>query len=90
MESIDQYVSNLSGGNKQKVAIAKWLGYDANIFIMDCPTRGIDVGVKAAVYRLMEELKAQGKSIIMISEELTELIGMSDNILIMKKGKNRR
>ena len=56
---------------------------------MDCPTRGIDVGVKAAMYRLMTELKAQGKSIVMISEELLELIGMSDRILVIKDGKTQ-
>ncbi len=87
MQSIDQYVIELSGGNKQKVALAKWLGFGADIFILDCPTRGIDIGVKANIYHLMNELKKQGKSIIMISEELTELIGMSDRIIILKEGK---
>lgn len=86
MRSISQYVSELSGGNKQKVAIAKWLANDSEIFLMDCPTRGIDIGVKANIYRLMERLKAEGKSILMVSEELTELIGMSDRILILKDG----
>ena len=56
---------------------------------MDCPTRGIDVGVKAAIYRLMEKLKSEGKSILMISEELTELLGMSDRIIILKDGEQR-
>lgn len=82
-----QNVNALSGGNKQKVVFAKWLANDTQIFILDCPTRGIDVGVKAAMYHLMYDLKKQGKSIIMISEELPELIGMSDRILIMKNGK---
>lgn len=82
-----QNVNALSGGNKQKVVFAKWLANDTQIFILDCPTRGIDVGVKAAMYKLMYDLKKQGKSIIMISEELPELIGMSDRILIMKDGK---
>lgn len=87
MSGINQLVMNLSGGNKQKVAIAKWLGNDSEILILDCPTRGIDIGVKAAIYRLMEKLKAEGKSILMISEELPELIGMSDRILVMKDGR---
>lgn len=87
MSSISQHCMYLSGGNKQKVVVAKWLGNESNILIMDCPTRGIDIGVKQMIYRLMQDLKAQGKSILMISEELPELIGMSDNILIMKDGK---
>ena len=82
-----QLCKSLSGGNKQKVSIAKWLGNQSEIFIFDCPTRGIDVIVKAALYQLMIQLKAQGKSIIMISEELTELIGMCDRIMILKDGK---
>ena len=86
MDNINQYVMYLSGGNKQKVAVAKWLGFAADVFILDCPTRGIDVGVKAAIYKLLTELKAQGKAIIMISEELPEVIGMSDRILILKDG----
>ncbi len=86
MRSINQHVSHLSGGNKQKVVVARWLGNDSDILIMDCPTRGIDIGVKQMIYQLMQDLKAQGKSILMISEELPELIGMSDNILIMKDG----
>jgi ribose transport system ATP-binding protein len=81
-----QYCSELSGGNKQKVVFAKWLANESEIFILDCPTRGIDVGVKAKMYALMYELKKARKSIIMISEELPELIGMSDRILIMKDG----
>jgi ribose transport system ATP-binding protein len=81
-----QYVSTLSGGNKQKVVIGKWLGAESEIFILDCPTRGIDIGVKQAMYQLMYKLRNQGKSIVMISEELAELIGMSDRILIMKNG----
>lgn len=87
MRDIDQYCLYLSGGNKQKVVIAKWLSNDTNIFIMDCPTRGIDVGVKAAIYKMMEGLKKQGASIIMISEELPELIGMSDRLMVLKNGK---
>lgn len=86
MSSVKATVNSLSGGNKQKVVIAKWLANETEIFIMDCPTRGIDVGVKAAIYRLMERLKKEGKSILMISEELTELLGMSDRILVLKDG----
>lgn len=81
-----QLCMELSGGNKQKVVFSKWLAKKSDILILDCPTRGIDVGVKAAMYRLMTELKAQGKSIVMISEELLELIGMSDRILVIKDG----
>lgn len=87
MTSIEQYISALSGGNKQKVSIAKWLAKDSDIFVLDCPTRGIDVMVKATIYELMYELKMNGKSIVMISEELLELIGMCDRILILKHGK---
>ncbi|MBO4235788.1 MAG: sugar ABC transporter ATP-binding protein [Firmicutes bacterium] len=80
-------VNTLSGGNKQKVVIGKWLASDSQILILDCPTRGIDVGVKAAMYNLMYDMKKAGKSIVLISEELSELIGMSDRVLIMKDGK---
>ena len=87
MVNINQACMFLSGGNKQKVVVAKWLANDSEILIMDCPTRGIDIGVKAAIYTLMEDLKRQGKSIIMVSEELPELLGMSDRIIIMKDGR---
>ncbi len=79
-------VSTLSGGNKQKVSLAKWMGNDSEILILDCPTRGVDIGVKQFIYQLMYRMKKEGKSIIMISEELPELIGMSDRIVIMKEG----
>lgn len=85
--SMYQNVQFLSGGNKQKVVFGKWIGRGSEILIMDCPTRGVDIGVKKAMYELMYEMKQQGKSIIMISEELPELIGMSDRIMIMKNGK---
>ena len=85
-----QMVKELSGGNKQKVVFAKWLGTDSDVMVLDCPTRGIDVGVKADLYRLINELKHQGKGIIMISEELTELMGMSDRMMIFKDGKLAR
>ena len=86
MRDIEQQVKELSGGNKQKVAVAKWLANKSEVFLMDCPTRGIDIGVKQAIYHLMEDLKKEGHSIIMVSEELPELIGMSDRILILKDG----
>ena len=78
--------TQLSGGNKQKVVFGKWIGCGSEILILDCPTRGVDIGVKQAMYQLMVRLKNEGKSILMISEELPELIGMSDRILIMKNG----
>ena len=84
--SVETFCNTLSGGNKQKVVLAKWLGKGAEILILDCPTRGIDVGTKAAIYQLIEELKAEGRSIVLISEELPELIGMSDRILLLKDG----
>lgn len=86
MTGIHQHVSELSGGNKQKVVLARWIGKESDILVFDSPTRGIDVKVKADIYALMSELKALGKSIIMISEEIPELIGVSDRIIIMKDG----
>lgn len=85
-EGIDQQVKFLSGGNKQKVVFGKWMGRNSKILILDCPTRGVDIGVKAAMYELMEDMKKQGHSILMISEELTELIGMCDRLLVLKNG----
>lgn len=82
----EQMVSQLSGGNKQKVVFGKWIGCGSEILILDCPTRGVDIGVKQAMYQLMTRLKKEGKAILMISEELPELIGMSDRVLIMKDG----
>ena len=84
--SADQLVSTLSGGNKQKVSFAKWIANDSEILILDCPTRGVDIGVKQFIYQLLYKMKLEGKAIIMISEELPELIGMSDRIIIMKDG----
>ncbi|MBQ4482467.1 MAG: sugar ABC transporter ATP-binding protein [Lachnospiraceae bacterium] len=85
--SSDQLVVNLSGGNQQKVVIAKWLVRDCDILIFDEPTRGIDVGAKNEIYKLMNRLAAEGKSIIMISSEMTEILRMSDRIVIMCEGK---
>ena len=79
-----QYVNTLSGGNKQKVSFGKWTVKGSEVIIMDCPTRGVDIGVKQAMYGLIEEMKKQGKAILMISEELSELIGMADRLIIMK------
>jgi ribose transport system ATP-binding protein len=84
---VDQFVSNLSGGNKQKVVLARWIGKDSDILVLDSPTRGIDIKVKQDIYQLMDKMRKEGKSIIMISEELMELIGMCDRIIIMKDGK---
>lgn len=85
--SVDQLVVNLSGGNQQKVVIAKWLIKNCDILIFDEPTRGIDVGAKSEIYKLMNKLTEEGKSIIMISSEMTEILRMSDRIVIMCEGK---
>ena len=84
--SFKQLVKNLSGGNQQKVVIAKWLAVNCQVLILDEPTRGIDVGAKQEIYALMQQLTKEGVSIIMISSEMPELIGMSDRILIMGGG----
>ncbi len=85
--SIYQLVRNLSGGNQQKVVIAKWLIRNCDILIFDEPTRGIDVGAKSEIYTLMNELTSQGKSIIMISSELPEILRMSDRVIVMCEGR---
>lgn len=85
--SIEQEVENLSGGNQQKVAIGKWLFVEPNILILDEPTRGIDVGAKYEIYTIMNELVAKGLSVIMISSELPEVLGMSDRIYVMAEGR---
>ena len=82
-----QSVRLLSGGNQQKVVLGKWLAGDVRIFIFDEPTRGIDVGAKVEIYNLMNRLTARGAGIIMISSELPELLGMSDRILVMHRGR---
>jgi len=87
MQGVEQFVSELSGGNKQKVVLARWIGADSDILVLDSPTRGIDIKVKQDIYQLMDKMRKSGKSIIMISEELMELIGMCDRIIIMKDGK---
>ena len=85
--SLDQLVVNLSGGNQQKVVIAKWLTRNCDILIFDEPTRGIDVGAKNEIYKLMNQLAAEGKAIIMVSSEMTEILRMSDRIVVMCEGK---
>lgn len=85
--SQEMLARNLSGGNQQKVVLAKWMFTNSNILIFDEPTRGIDVGAKYEIYELMNKLTEQGKSIIMISSELPEIIGMSDRVLVMHKGR---
>ncbi|WP_027209542.1 sugar ABC transporter ATP-binding protein [Butyrivibrio hungatei] len=87
MEGVHQFMSALSGGNKQKVVLARWIGKDSDIIILDSPTRGIDVKVKADIYQMMDTMRKNGKSIIMISEEISELLGMADRIIIMKDGR---
>jgi ribose transport system ATP-binding protein len=83
---IYQVMADLSGGNKQKVNLGRWLAKDIKLLILDCPTRGVDVGVKTYIYALMKEAKAKGIAIILISDELTEVLGMSDRLCVMKNG----
>ena len=85
--SREQYAMNLSGGNQQKIVVAKWLNTDAKIFIFDEPTRGIDVGAKYEIYVLINELVQEGKSVILISSELPEVLEMCDRVLVINKGK---
>lgn len=87
MVSVNQYVSALSGGNKQKVVLARWLGKQSDILVLDSPTRGIDIKVKAAIYALLEQMRKENKAILIISEEIMELLGMCDRIFVMKDGK---
>jgi putative multiple sugar transport system ATP-binding protein len=85
--SVEQKVGNLSGGNQQKVSVAKWLFVTPEILILDEPTRGIDVGAKYEIYTIMNRLIEQGMSIIMISSELPEILGMSDRVYIVSAGR---
>jgi ABC-type sugar transport system ATPase subunit len=85
--SIEQVVQNLSGGNQQKVVLAKWLFTQSKFLVFDEPTRGIDVGAKVEIYKLMNELVRKGVSILMISSELPEVLGMCDRILVMHEGR---
>ncbi|HBZ43842.1 MAG TPA: D-xylose ABC transporter ATP-binding protein [Maritimibacter sp.] len=84
--ALDQDVGNLSGGNQQKVVIAKWLATKPKVIILDEPTKGIDIGSKAAVHAFMAELAAQGLAVIMVSSEIPEVMGMSDRVIVMREG----
>lgn len=84
--NLTQLVKNLSGGNQQKVILAKWLAADSELLIFDEPTRGIDVGAKQEIYTLINTLVEQGKAVLMISSEMEELMGMSDRIIILAEG----
>ena len=84
---LGQLVSRLSGGNQQKVVLAKWLLTESRVLIFDEPTRGIDVGAKEEIYALMRRLSDRGAAIIMISSEMPELLGMSDRILVLAQGR---
>ena len=84
---MEQLVENLSGGNQQKVVLAKWLAANAKLVIMDEPTRGIDVGAKVEIYKLINELAQRGIGIILLSSEVPEICGMSDRIIVLYQGK---
>ena len=84
--AVDAEVGSLSGGNQQKVALARWLATEPAILILDEPTQGIDVGAKAEIHALMQDLAERGMAIIMISSELPEILGMSDRIAVMRHG----
>lgn len=85
--SIWEVIGQLSGGNQQKVVIGKWSNSDADIYIFDEPTRGIDVGAKIEVYNVMNALVKAGKCVIMVSSELPEILGMSDRVIVMREGR---
>jgi putative multiple sugar transport system ATP-binding protein len=85
--SLEQLVYNLSGGNQQKVSVAKWLFVKPQVLILDEPTRGIDVGAKYEIYQIMNRLVSEGMSIIMISSELPEVLGMSDRVYVISSGR---
>ena len=85
--SVDEIAGRLSGGNQQKIVLGKWLVNNPRLLILDEPTRGIDVGAKAEIHRLMGELASSGVAILMISSELPEVLGMSDRVLVMREGK---
>ena len=80
-------VVNMSGGNQQKVVLARWLSQGVRVFILDEPTRGIDVGSKSEIYQIMADLADQGVGIMMISSELPEVLGMSDRVMVMREGR---
>ena len=84
--SSNEITAQLSGGNQQKVVIGKWINCDADIYIFDEPTRGIDVGAKVEFYNVMNDLVKQGKCVIMVSSELPEVLGMADRVVVMREG----
>ena len=84
--SLSQHAGTLSGGNQQKVVVAKWLATQPKVIILDEPTKGIDIGSKAAVHEFMGDLASQGLSVIMVSSELPEILGMSDRVVVMREG----
>ena len=84
---IEQPVSALSGGNKQKINLGRWLIKDLDVLVVDCPTRGVDIGVKAYIYQCLREAKADGLAILLITDELSEVLGMADTIAVMKNGR---
>ena len=84
---LEDPVATLSGGNQQKVVLAKWLATEPRVLIVDEPTRGIDVGTKAEVHRLLSELAGRGVAVLMISSELPEVLGMADRVLVMHEGR---
>jgi ABC-type sugar transport system ATPase subunit len=85
--SVETGVAALSGGNQQKIALAKWLARDCSVLLVDEPTRGIDVGAKAEIYQLLDALACEGRAILMISSELPELLGLCTRILVMREGR---
>ncbi|MEG0591617.1 MAG: ATP-binding cassette domain-containing protein, partial [Lachnospiraceae bacterium] len=85
--TVEQNVGNLSGGNQQKVLLSKWMFAEPNVLILDEPTRGIDVGAKYEIYCIINSLVTAGKSVIMISSELPEILGMCDRIYVMNEGR---
>jgi putative multiple sugar transport system ATP-binding protein len=85
--SIEQNAENLSGGNQQKVLLAKWMFAEPDVLMLDEPTRGIDVGAKYEIYNIINQLVAQGKSVLFISSEMPELLGMCDRIYVMNEGR---
>lgn len=87
LAGVEEPVSSLSGGNQQKVALAKWLGSECRVLIFDEPTRGVDVGAKVEIYKIMNSLAEEGAAIIMISSEMPEIIGMSDRVIVMREGR---
>jgi ABC-type sugar transport system ATPase subunit len=89
LNSLEQIVRTLSGGNQQKVALAKWLEFEPDVILFDEPTRGIDIGAKTEIYSIIGELARRGAAIVMVSSELPELISIADRILVMREGEMR-